>query len=49
MQDLRMLIGGVVMLFISAFLMAEHSQATTAAAPVQTFSQMQHAGLPQIH
>lgn len=49
MQDLRMLIGGVVMLFISAFLMAERSQATTAAAPVQTCSQMQFAGLPQIH
>jgi len=29
MQDLRILIGGVVMLFVSAFLMAEHSQAAS--------------------
>jgi len=49
MQDLRMLIGGVVMLFVSAFLMAERSQAETAAEPSTTFSQMQHAGQHQIH
>ena len=48
MQDLRMLIGGVVMLFVSAFLMAERSQAETTAEP-STTSQMQHAGQHQIH
>jgi len=48
MQDLRMLIGGVVMFFISAFLMAEHSQAKTGAVPVTTLSQMQHPGQHQI-
>lgn len=34
MQDLRILIGGVVMLFVSAFLMAEHSQAAIEHIPI---------------
>ncbi len=36
MQDLRMLIGGVVMLFLSAFLMAEHARAATESVPALT-------------
>jgi hypothetical protein len=36
MQDLRMVIGGVLMLFVSAFLMAEHSQAATESVPALT-------------
>ena len=38
MQDLRMVIGGVLMLFVSAFLMAEHSQATTESVPILTLA-----------
>ena len=40
MQDLRMLIGGVVMLFLSAFLMAEHARAATES--VQTLTPTSH-------
>ncbi len=38
MQDLRMVIGGVLMLFVSAFLMAEHSQAATESVPILTLA-----------
>ncbi|MEK9990753.1 MAG: hypothetical protein VW642_13555 [Halieaceae bacterium] len=34
MQDLRILIGGVVMLFVSAFLMAEQSQAASLSVSI---------------
>jgi hypothetical protein len=34
MQDLRILIGGVVMLFVSAFLMAEQSQAASSSVAI---------------
>ncbi|MDA0650599.1 MAG: hypothetical protein O2876_06365 [Proteobacteria bacterium] len=34
MQDLRILIGGVVMLFASAFLMADQSQAASSAVSI---------------
>ena len=34
MQDLRILIGGVVMLFVSAFLMAEQSQPASSSVAI---------------
>jgi hypothetical protein len=45
MQDLRIIIGGVVMLFVSAFLMAEQSQAASSAVSIANHAPL----LPATH